>query len=396
MAKTTMRVLIELGSSDTKVGAVGEVLDLAHYVRPLGVGILFCGPLDRTARAHLRQLDLVTVRGQSRAISKLGFPLYAISVLVWLARLLWLRPHVVHINYVSWGPSLACAAYLLGIPVVARAGSQGFNPRNWSHRWITAYAGACEVLCRSLKNSPLADRVFIMGDLFRPDRLHEPDVPFRPIPPRKDGRLRFLFLGQLVERKGIAFLVEAFSRIEVDADLLLVGGDWNTEGYPQEIRNLIGRLGLGDRVHLENHRPDIAVLMRRCDVFVLPSLSDARPRSIMEAMSQGLPVVSTAVGNIPTLIQDGVTGLLVPPSDPAALSVALNRLALSPELRKHLGEAARAKSAAECQPEQTARRFVELYQHVAASRPAPVSTGLPSGFESPLQQVSSLSSSHGV
>jgi glycosyltransferase involved in cell wall biosynthesis len=113
-------------------------------------------------------------------------------------------------------------------------------------------------------------------------------------------------------------------------------------------------------------------------------------------MSQGLPVVSTAVGNIPTLIQNGVTGLLVPPSDPAALSVALNRLALSPELRKHLGEAARAKSAAECQPEQTARRFVELYQHVAASRPAPVSTGLPSGFESPLQQVSSLSSSHGV
>ena len=224
MNSPTMRI-VELGCSDTKIGAVGEVLDLAQFVRPLGVEILFCGPLDRTAKAYLRQLGLATVRGKSRSISKLGFPLYIISVLGWLVRLLWLRPHIVHLNYVSWGPSLACAAYLFRIPIVSRAGSQVYNPRNRSHRWINAYAASCEVLGRSLLNSPLADKVFILGDLFRPDRLNEPDVPCRPIPPRKEGRLRFLFLGQLVERKGISYLVEAFSRIEVDADLLLVGGD---------------------------------------------------------------------------------------------------------------------------------------------------------------------------
>jgi glycosyltransferase involved in cell wall biosynthesis len=198
-------------------------------------------------------------------------------------------------------------------------------------------------------------------------------------------------LGQLVERKGISVLVEAFSRIEVDADLLLVGGDWNAEGYPREIRNLIDHLGLWDRVHLENHRPDVAVLLRRCDVFVLPTLGDARPRSIIEAMSLGLPVVSTDVGGIPTLIQDGVSGILVPPSDPAALSAALDRLARSPELRKRLGEAGRARAAVECQPEQTARRFVELYQQVAALQPAlaPDIRDRPQGaapsFTSPLQ-----------
>ena len=363
-----MRVLLELGCSDTKIGAVGDVLDLAHFVRPMGVEIIFCGPLDRSSKAVLRQLGLLTVRGHSRPISKLAFPLYAISVFRWMFRLFWLRPHVVHLNYTGWGPSLACAAYLMGTPVVSRAGGQ-FDPRNWSNRWIKAYASSCVSHAKSLQESPLADKVFVMGDLFRPDRLQEPDVPCRPIPARKDGRLRFLFLGQLVERKGISCLVEAFSRIEVDADLLLVGGDWNEEGYPQQIRNLIARLGLCDRVHLENHRPDVAVLLRRCDVFVLPTLADARPRSIIEAMSLGVPVVSTAVGGIPTLIQDGITGLLVPPSDPAALWAALNRLALSPELRKCLGEAAYAKSAADCRPELTARRFIELYQRLVPVRP---------------------------
>ena len=143
---------------------------------------------------------------------------------------------------------------------------------------------------------------------------------------------------------------------------------WAETGTRKATRNTSGisllAWGFATEFILENHRPDVAVLLKRCDVFVLPTLADARPRSIIEAMSLGIPVVSTAVGGIPTLIQDGITGLLVPPSDPAALWAALNRLALSPELRKCLGEAAYAKSAADCRPELTARRFIELYQRL--------------------------------
>ena len=144
-----MRVLLELGCSDTKIGVVGDVLDLAHFVRPMGVEIIFCGPLDRSSKAVLRQLGLLTVRGHSRPISKLAFPLYAISVFRWMFRLFWLRPHVVHLNYTGWGPSLACAAYLMGTPVVSRAGGQ-FDPRNWSNRWIKAYASSCVSHAKSL------------------------------------------------------------------------------------------------------------------------------------------------------------------------------------------------------------------------------------------------------
>jgi glycosyltransferase involved in cell wall biosynthesis len=151
----------------------------------------------------------------------------------------------------------------------------------------------------------------------------------------------------------------------IDAELLLVGGDWSDEGYPRQIRDQIAQLGVGDRIHLENHRTDAATVLRDCDVLVLPSLSDARPRCILEAMFLGRPVIATAVGGIPTMVEDGQTGYLVPPGDPEALTRALRRLADSPELRERLARAGRARAEAEFQPERSARRYVALYQQLA-------------------------------
>jgi glycosyltransferase involved in cell wall biosynthesis len=180
-----------------------------------------------------------------------------------------------------------------------------------------------------------------------------------------------VFLGQLVERKGIKVLIRAMALMKVDADLLLVGGDWNDPGYPRQVRDLIRKLELTDRVHIENHRPDVLAIFRRCDAFVLPSLSEARARSIIEAMSVGLPVVSTRVGGIPTLVEDAVTGLLVPPSDSEALAAALDCIAASSGLRTQFGDAGRARATEECQPQRTARRFLQLYQHLIGVGPAP-------------------------
>jgi glycosyltransferase involved in cell wall biosynthesis len=84
---------------------------------------------------------------------------------------------------------------------------------------------------------------------------------------------------------------------------------------------------LGDRVQLLGYRTDVRDLLAAADLFVLASAFEGLPVSIMEAMSAGLPVVATAVGGVPEAVEDGVTGLLVPPRDAAALADALVSLA---------------------------------------------------------------------
>jgi glycosyltransferase involved in cell wall biosynthesis len=236
-----------------------------------------------------------------------------------------------------------------------------------ANRWVDAYVANCEPHARELLDSPLADRVCVAGDLFRRGRFSETARPSKALPASRAGRPCFLFLGQLVERKGLGVLVDAIARADLDADFWLVGGDWGAPGYPREVREKVVSLGLGDRVHLEGHRPDAAALITACDALVLPSLGDARPRCIIEAMFLGRPVIATAVGGIPTLVDDDVTGILVPPSDPRALADALHRLAASEGLRRQLGEAGRRRAEAEFRPERTAQRYVELYRRLVAA-----------------------------
>src|SRR6185503_4469668 len=89
------------------------------------------------------------------------------------------------------------------------------------------------------------------------------------------------------------------------------------------VEALITQHGLGERVWLAGERADIAELMRGFDCFALPSLGEGISNTILEAMASRLPVVASRVGGNDELIESGMTGLLVPPSDPVALADAL-------------------------------------------------------------------------
>jgi len=106
----------------------------------------------------------------------------------------------------------------------------------------------------------------------------------------------------------------------------------------------IARRGLGDVVRLVGHREDIPRLLAGSDLLVLPSLHDAFPTVLMEAMAAGLPVVASNVGGIPEIVTDGTTGLLVPPGHPPALADALTALVSSPQRREAMGAAGRARA----------------------------------------------------
>ena len=329
---------------------------------------MLCGPLTPEFCAEAQRRGIQTSNARSRTFSRRGLGPYAVDVLAWMARLAWWRPDVVHLNYSGYGPSLACAAWRCDVPVVGRAGG-AYIAGNPSNRWVSAYAANCRAHAEALLASPLGDRVAVTGDLFRPDRVRSSMALERALPPKRAGVARVTFLGQLVERKGLHVLIEALSRTQSACELLLAGGDWEAPGYPQRLKAMAAEAGLSSRIHFQNHRQDVGAVLSDADVFVLPSLAEARPRSIIEAMSLGVPVVASDAGGIPSLVAHDETGLLVAAGDSGALALALDRIVESQDLRDRLGAAAKAYAERECRAERTANEYVGLYRRLVAERP---------------------------
>jgi glycosyltransferase involved in cell wall biosynthesis len=131
-----------------------------------------------------------------------------------------------------------------------------------------------------------------------------------------------------------------------------------------KIRALHARLGLGDRLLLLGHRPDAVRVMAACDVFVLASLYEGLGVAVMEALALGLPVVATAVGGVPEVVQHGREGLLVPPGRPPELAAALMALLTDAERRQRMAEAA-ARRGAELSIDPAVRRTEAVYHELA-------------------------------
>jgi glycosyltransferase involved in cell wall biosynthesis len=107
-----------------------------------------------------------------------------------------------------------------------------------------------------------------------------------------------------------------------------------------EIRARVAASGLGDRFRLLGYHPDAARLMSAFDVFVLSSHHEGLPLAAMEAQTLGLPIVATSVGGLPEVVEDGVTGRLVPPGQPSRLAAVLDEVVADGELRAAMGKAA--------------------------------------------------------
>ncbi len=112
-----------------------------------------------------------------------------------------------------------------------------------------------------------------------------------------------------------------------------------------ELRALASSLGVAQAVRFAGRldRDEMAALYRQADVCINPSLADNMPNSVLEALASGVPVVSTCVGGVPYIVQDGVTALLVPSQDPPAMAAAVLRLLADPALNARLVDAGLAE-----------------------------------------------------
>jgi colanic acid/amylovoran biosynthesis glycosyltransferase len=174
--------------------------------------------------------------------------------------------------------------------------------------------------------------------------------PCRERYPAAPGSLRLVSVGRLVEKKGIAHVLGAL-RLLVDRG---VGAEYRVFGdgpLREPLAALASHLGVTDRVHFEGRQPQEAVRdgLAAADVLVAASVTAADgdeegiPNVLKEAMALGMPVVGTRHAGIPELVEDGVSGWLVPERDESALAGALARLAAEPERWAAMGRAGRAK-----------------------------------------------------
>lgn len=179
-------------------------------------------------------------------------------------------------------------------------------------------------------------------------------------------RLVLLAVGRFETQKDHSSMLKAFSRFVRDhpkSVLLLVGQGPLEDSIREEVREL----GLGDSVRFLGIRNDVSALMNAADVYVMSSRWEGLPIVLLEASAAGLPIVATDVGGNAEVVDDGVSGFLVPAERPERLAEALDRVAaMSERERERLGTAGRERTANEYGIEQVVDVWESIYLELLA------------------------------
>jgi glycosyltransferase involved in cell wall biosynthesis len=188
--------------------------------------------------------------------------------------------------------------------------------------------------------------------------------------PRECRRTRAAYVGRLSADKGTLDLLQA-ARLLPEVDFVLMGEI--TEG----IRSAVQAAPANVTATGNLPRAEVLSSLRDVDLFVFPSRREGFPNAVLEAMASGLPVVSTRVGAIPEVVEEGIGGYLVGPSDPNALASAIRRLARDAALSRRMGEQNRFACAEKFGFETVFASLTALYERIASSRRAPRSGSWP-------------------
>ena len=349
-------VLIATPLGEGGMGGIDRIMDEVRKIARL------------KSPAHV-SISFGATRGQG---SILLSPVYLVSFLARMAALkVFGRVDVLHINLSSHGSTkrkiiAARWARLLGIPYIIHLHGSRF--RQFWNESPARRAGGIAAMFAS------ASRIIVLGNVWKsfisekvPGSAERivivPNATPKPVlAPVKDesDSLRILFLGKIGARKGVPQLVEALSMLPKDGSWsAIIAGDGDVEETRQEIE----RLALSDYVILPGWvgPSQVADLLSRSDVLVLPSFDENLPMSVIEGMAAGLAVIATPVGAVEDIITHGKTGLLVPPGDAKAIAASISLLLQQPQMRKDLGENAKRLHAAKLEISMYFERLVEVW-----------------------------------
>ena len=169
-------------------------------------------------------------------------------------------------------------------------------------------------------------------------------------------------IGYLRPKKGYDVLIDAVAQTHSKVRVTVLGSG-------PELQSLSHRAqaaGVNHLVNFMGEATDVQPFLGEAQFAVHPSLSEGLPNAVLEEMAAGLPVIASKVGGIPQLIEDGKTGILVPPGDAGALATAIDALAADPQLRSRLGSAAR-KRVEEYRWDKSCDQYEALFNQLAGS-----------------------------
>jgi glycosyltransferase involved in cell wall biosynthesis len=354
--------LSEVGGAQTYVASL-----LPALAGPFEVVVAAHGQGPLAAAAHAAGARFIELEHVRRALSPWRDPLGLLELATIVRRE---RPHIVHVNSAKAAALGRAAAWLTRVPI------RIYTVHGWSY---TAHSGLSSALYlwaeRILR--PLTTVTICVAESERRAGLeartcdqattvviHNGVDLARPTASGTGAEpCRLVTVGRLQAPKDVLTLVRALAELPQRAyEGVIVGDGPDRPALESEIR----RLDLEPVVQLAGERTDVPELLAAADVFVLSSRSEGLPLSILEAMAAGLPVVATNVGGVPELVVEGETGFLVPPGDPQALAVALERLLGDSALRRRLGAAGRRRAEERFDLVSTRQAHLDLYSALLA------------------------------
>ena len=264
---------------------------------------------------------------------------------LWYAR--WLRREriaLVHGNTGGSRRSVVLASWLCGVPYVQHVRNPAKDVRNgFAFRVAARIVANSDNIATPLRSDPLfRDKTMTVYNAVDLSRYEQTDTRRAQLGSTTAPVIGFV--GQLVPRKGLDVLIRAMPEILrtcSDALLVVVGcAPPGEPDYERECRQLAADLGIDQHVHFTGYQRDVPAWMRTFTVFALPTRSEPFGKVVIEAMAAGCPVVVTAVGGIPEIVQGPELGTLVPPDAPERIAQEVLRYLSDRDLAGRVGERA--------------------------------------------------------
>jgi glycosyltransferase involved in cell wall biosynthesis len=272
------------------------------------------------------------------------------------------RPDILHTHLVHADFHGLVAGRLARVPVLVST-KHGFNPFREGRLFATADRAVARLADVHVAISAGLARYLEEREGFDASSFEivhygiEPGPDPAPLP----GAPRLAIVGRLIPIKGHDVLLRALAAVRRDMPELTleVAGDGPLE---TELRSTVTRLGLDDVVSFLGHVEHVEPVFGRAEVVVVPSHGEGFGMVALEAMERGRPVIASAVGGLPEIVEDGRTGLLIRSGDVDALSAALRELAGDPARAGVMGASGRARALQAFSQERCTARVAELYR----------------------------------